>query len=197
MKNTLSIAFAILFIATMMISCSDKGSTENTMKDQLTIDLRVTNSPDDITIENGGESLMEKIDYKGYIKEFWSNNIEILEKAPVDMREAGIDYIFNGKEYVRNDDMASEIDVPLPDSVKTILEQSEGYIKEFGWSKDPDPLFTEGDNYFYFKTPRFKNEYGDEIAIKLVYSDNPKETIEYEYEELSSDWYLVTQYYGE
>ena len=198
MKNIFLALFWITFIAIVTISCSEQGYKENKVDNQLTIDMSPADGPDGITINNDdGENRMEKFNYMEFIKKFWSENREILEKASVDMREAGIDYIFSGNAFARNNDMASKVNVQFPDSVITILEKSEKHIKQFGWSRTPDPMFTEGENYFYFKTPRFYNEYGSEIAISLVYTENPKETIEYEYEALSSNWYLVTEYYGE
>lgn len=197
MKKVLLTLFATAFIAIVAVSCSVYGYKEDTENDQLTIDLIPSDGPDDTTINNDDENQMEKINYMEFIKKFWSENREILEKAAVDMREAGIDYIFNGKAFARNKDMAIKMDVNLPDSVITIIGQLEGHIKQFGWSRTPDPMFAEGENYFYFKTPRFYNEYGTEIALCLVYSGNQKETIEYEYEELSPNWFLVTLYYGE
>ena len=198
MKNIFLALFWITFIAIVTISCSEQGYKENKVDNQLTIDMSPADGPDGITINNDdGENRMEKFNYMEFIKKFWSENREILEKASCDMKASGIDYVFNGKAFVIKDGIPSRIETDYPDSVDLILEQSEGKIKEFGWSRTPDPMFTEGENYFYFKTPRFYNEYGSEIAISLVYTENPKETIEYENEALSSNWYLVTQYYGE
>lgn len=198
MKKVLLTLFATIFIAILAVSCSGHGYKEGTENDQLTIDLIPSDSPDDTTINNDDENQLEKINYMEFIKKFWCENREILEKASVDMREAGIDYILFKKAYTRKGDgMANELDVEFPDSCNTILEQSEGHIEAFGWTSEPSPIFAEGKKYFYCRTPRFYDEYGTEIALCLVYSENPKENIKYEYEELSPTWYLVTKYYGE
>lgn len=193
MKKTL-LKILISLIAIMMVSCSNKNDIKNGVSDELVYNLTTPNSTKS---ENDTKGNMERIDYKQFLKEFWKSKKDLLEKASCDMKASGIDYVFNGKAFVIKDGIPSRIETDYPDSVDLILEQSEGKIKEFGWSRTPDPMFTEGENYFYFKTPRFYNEYGSEIAISLVYTENPKETIEYEYEALSSNWYLVTQYYGE
>lgn len=193
MKKTL-LKILISLIAIMMVSCSNKNDIKNGVSDELVYNLTTPNSTKS---ENDTKGNMERIDYKQFLKEFWKSKKDLLEKASCDMKAAGIDYVFNGKAFVIKDGIPSRIETDYPDFVDLILEQSEGKIKEFGWSRTPDPMFTEGENYFYFKTPRFYNEYGSEIAISLVYTENPKETIEYEYEALSSNWYLVTEYYGE
>lgn len=193
MKKTL-LKILISLIAIMMVSCSNKNDIKNGVSDELVYNLTTPNSTKS---ENDTKGNMERIDYKQFLKEFWKSKKDLLEKASCDMKASGIDYVFNGKAFVIKDGIPSRIETDYPDSVDLILEQSEGKIKEFGWSRTPDPMFTEGENYFYFQTPRFYDEYGSEIAISLVYTENPKETIEYEYEALSSNWYLVTLYYGE
>ena len=113
------------------------------------------------------------------------------------MRLLGIIYFSNGSAYRAAGVPYDETD--YTDSITTILhEQNNGTIEQFGWSFQPQPLFIQGNNYFYCRTPMFYQ--GENlISLKLVYTDNSENDIPFDYypEKLSSNWYLVTEYYGE
>lgn len=195
MKKTL-LKILISLIAIMMVSCSNKNDIKNGVSDELVYNLTTPNSTKS---ENDTKGNMERIDYKQFLKEFWKSKKDLLEKASCDMKASGIDYVFNGKAFVIKDGIPSRIETDYPDSVDLILEQSEGKIKEFGWSRTPYPLFTKGNNFFYCVTPRFFDNHGNEISLELVFSENVLDDIDKEvnYEQLSSLWVLVVNYYGE
>ena len=146
---------------------------------------------------NKNEQAADDMNYETYIKNFWNENKNTLEDAAADMRSLGIIYFYNGSAYRAAGVPYDKTD--YTDSISTILhEMNRGTIEQFGWSFQPQPLFSQGNNYFYCTTPMFhKGE--NLISLKLVYTDNSENEIPFDYypEKLSSNWYLVTNSYGE
>ena len=132
------------------------------------------------------------------VKEFWINNRIALENVADDMMLLGIDYIAEGKGFILEDENIREIDINSVGSVKELLEQSDDLIDQIGWSLPGDPLFPDGEKYFYCETPVYKID-GKEVSYTLVFSKdsigriNPYTV----FEELMPNWIIVTNYYGE
>ncbi len=200
MVRKIKIAFIILIVI-LTVSCKNNNQSKNDVIGSRSPLPFVTSSAIDdysFNLENNSQKKKDSNMNQELVKEFWINNRIALENVADDMMLLGIDYIAEGKGFILEDENIREIDINSVGSVKELLEQSDDLIDQIGWSLPGDPLFPDGEKYFYCETPVYKID-GKEISYTLVFSKdsigriNPYTV----FEELMPNWIIVTNYYGE
>lgn len=200
MVRKIKIAFIILIVV-LTVSCKNNNQSKNDVIGSRSPLPFVTSSAIDdysFNLENNSQKKNDSNMNQEVVKEFWINNRIALENVADDMMLLGIDYIAEGKGFILEDKSIREIDINSLGSVKELLEQSDDLIDQIGWSLPADPLFPDGEKYFYCETPVYKID-GKEISYTLVFSKdsigriNPYTV----FEELMPNWIIVTNYYGE
>ena len=200
MVRKIKIAFIILIVI-LTVSCKNNNQSKNDVIGSRSPLPFVTSSAIDdysFNLENNSQKKNDSNMNQELVKEFWSNNRIALENIADDMMLLGIDYIAEGKGFILEDKSICEIDINSVGSVKELLEQSDDLIDQIGWSLPEDPLFPDGEKYFYCQTPVYIID-GKEISYTLVFSKdaigriNPYTV----FEELMPNWIIVTNYYGE
>ena len=200
MVRKIKIEFIILIVI-LTVSCKNNNQSKNdVIGARSSLPFVISSAIDDYSfnLENNSQKKKDSNMNQELVKEFWINNRIALENVADDMILLGIDYIAEGKGFILEDKSIREIDINSVGSVKELLEQSDDLIDQIGWSLPGDPLFPDGEKFFYCETPVYKID-GKEISYTLVFSKDSVGRINpyTVFEELMPNWIIVTNYYGE